>query len=76
MIGYYVHHQGRGHLSRLQAVAAHLNTPVVGLSSLARPVGWDGDWVQLRRDERRLEVELAAGTPSPDSTADSATASV
>ena len=40
MIGYYVHHQGRGHLSRLQAVAAHLDAPVVGLSSLPRPVGW------------------------------------
>ena len=46
MIGYYVHHQGRGHLSRLQAVAAHLHTPVVGLSSLPKPAGWHGEWVQ------------------------------
>ena len=51
MIGYYVHHQGRGHLSRLQAVAAHLDAPVVGLSSLPRPVGWAGGWVQLPRDD-------------------------
>ena len=27
VIGYYVHHQGRGHLSRLEAVAAHLRRP-------------------------------------------------
>ena len=58
MIGYYVHHQGRGHLSRLEAVAAHLQTPVVGLSSLPKPVGWQGDWVQLPRDD--------APAPSPD----------
>lgn len=51
MIGYYVHHQGRGHLSRLQAVAAHLRTPVVGLSSLPRPAGWHGEWVRLAPDD-------------------------
>ena len=51
MIGYYVHHQGRGHLSRLEAIAAHLRTPVVGLSSLPKPDGWQGDWVQLARDD-------------------------
>ena len=51
MIGYYVHHQGRGHLRRLEAVAAHLRTPVVGLSSLPKPAGWQGDWVQLARDD-------------------------
>lgn len=51
MIGYYVHHHGRGHLSRLEAVAAHLRTPVVGLSSLPRPAGWRGEWVQLAGDD-------------------------
>lgn len=51
MIGYYVHHQGRGHQSRLEALAAHLRTPVVGLSSLPRPAGWRGDWVHLPRDD-------------------------
>ena len=51
MIGYYVHHQGRGHLSRLEALAAHLRTPVVGLSSLPKPARWRGDWVQLARDD-------------------------
>ncbi len=51
MIGYYVHHHGRGHLQRLLAVAEHLATPVTGLSSLAAPPGWAGDWVRLRRDD-------------------------
>lgn len=51
MIGYYVHHQGRGHLSRLEAVAAYLRTPVTGLSSLPQPDGWQGDWVRLARDD-------------------------
>ena len=58
MIGYYVHHRGRGHLNRLRAVAAHLDTPVVGLSSLPRPLGWAGDWVRLPRDD---EPEPPAG---------------
>jgi hypothetical protein len=51
VIGYYVHHQGRGHLTRLQAMAAHLRTPVVGLSSLPKPAGWHGEWVHLPRDD-------------------------
>ncbi|WP_330474475.1 glycosyltransferase [Terrabacter sp. C0L_2] len=51
MIGYYVHHQGLGHLTRLQAVAEHLRSPVTGLSSLPAPASWDGPWVQLERDD-------------------------
>ena len=50
MIGWYVHAHGRGHLQRLQCVAAHLRTPVTALSSLPRPAGWDGGWVQLPDD--------------------------
>lgn len=54
-IGYYVHHVGRGHLHRAHALARHLVTaggpPVTGLSSLPRPGGWPGDWVQLPSDE-------------------------
>ncbi|MDQ2850403.1 MAG: glycosyl transferase [Actinomycetota bacterium] len=52
MIGYYVHHQGAGHLQRLQTVAAHLQTPVTGLSSLAAPNDWPGHWVGLDHDDR------------------------
>ena len=56
MIGYYVHHQGRGHLHRAQSLSevahAELGEQVTGLSSLTRPAGWPGPWVQLPRDDR------------------------
>ncbi|WP_282797455.1 glycosyltransferase [Streptomyces sp. CC224B] len=50
MIGYYVHHQGRGHLHRAVCVARHLRLPVTGFSSLPRPAEWPGDWVRLPLD--------------------------
>ncbi|MFF6993106.1 glycosyltransferase [Streptomyces sp. NPDC010273] len=50
MIGYYVHHQGKGHLHRARNVARHARTPVTGLSSLPRPADWPGDWVDLPSD--------------------------
>lgn len=52
MIGYYVHHQGSGHLQRAQVVAEQLHTAVTGLSSTAAPPGWPGDWVRLPRDDQ------------------------
>ena len=51
MIGYYIHHQGRGHLNRAMAIAAALDQPVTGLSSQPRPAAWVGDWVELARDD-------------------------
>lgn len=51
MIGYYVHHQGSGHLHRMQAISEHLDHEVVGLSSLPPPPGHRGDWVLLDRDD-------------------------
>ena len=51
MIGYYVHHQGSGHLHRALTVAPHLPGPVTGLSSLPRPAQWLGPWVELPRDD-------------------------
>ncbi|MGG5258139.1 glycosyltransferase [Phycicoccus avicenniae] len=51
MIGYYVHHQGRGHLARLQAVATHLRSPVTGLSTLPAPSGWEDRWLRLPADD-------------------------
>lgn len=51
MIGYYAHHQGVGHLTRLQCIAAALDEPVWGLSSAAAPEGWDSGWTQLARDD-------------------------
>jgi UDP-N-acetylglucosamine--N-acetylmuramyl-(pentapeptide) pyrophosphoryl-undecaprenol N-acetylglucosamine transferase len=51
VIGWYIHHHGRGHLARAQSVRAHLDEPVVALTSLPEPAvhGFDG-WVQLARD--------------------------
>jgi hypothetical protein len=51
VIGYYVHHHGRGHLHRARSIAAHCAEPVTVLSSLPRPGDWVGDWVQLPRDD-------------------------
>ncbi len=53
MIGYYVHHQGRGHLHRAQALAEALDERVTGLSSLPRPASWTGPWLTLPRDDVR-----------------------
>lgn len=52
MIGWYVHHAGRGHATRAAAVAAHLRHPVTGLGSGPPPAGWPGEWVLLERDDR------------------------
>lgn len=51
MIGYYAHHVGRGHLSRAMSICAYMQEPVTILSSLPRPSGWTGSWVQLPRDD-------------------------
>ena len=52
MIGWYVHHHGRGHLARAQAVRAHLDEPVVALSSLPAPDRHPfTDWIELARDD-------------------------
>jgi len=51
MIGYYIHHQGRGHLHRALAISVEMDEPVTGLSSLERPDEWRGEWVQLARDD-------------------------
>ena len=51
MIGYYVHHVGSGHLRNATCVAAALDDDVTGLSSLPRPAGWPGPWVELERDD-------------------------
>lgn len=51
MIGYYVHHVGRGHLRNATCIAAALDRPVTGLSSLPRPADWTGPWIELERDD-------------------------
>jgi Glycosyltransferase family 28 C-terminal domain len=50
VIGYYVHHQGRGHLHRAVAIASFAATDITGLSTHPRPSGWLGDWVELDDD--------------------------
>lgn len=64
MIGYYVHHHGSGHLTRARLLAAALGRPVTGLSSLPRPAGWTGPWVELPHDAvppPRPGVDVDAG---------------
>jgi hypothetical protein len=52
VIGYYVHHQGEGHVTRAAAIAARLGgEPVTGLSSRPRPAAWRGPWLELARDD-------------------------
>lgn len=51
MIGHYVHHHGRGHLQRALTLSSALRQEVTGLSSLPRPRGWEGPWIQLARDD-------------------------
>ncbi len=52
MIGWYVHHHGYGHLSRLLAVRPHLRSRVAVFSSLPRPRTLDAatSWTQLPSD--------------------------
>lgn len=63
MIGWYVHHHGRGHRTRAASIAAHLAEPVTVLSSLPRePAESHLDWVELARDdEGGPPVDPAAG---------------
>ena len=64
MIGYYVHHHGRGHLARASCVAAATDEAVVALSSLAEPAAHPfAAWVALPPDpplSRPLEPTAGA----------------
>lgn len=51
MIGYYAHHQGAGHVARLQSISAVLREPVWGISSQSTPEGWTLPWTRLARDD-------------------------
>jgi UDP-N-acetylglucosamine--N-acetylmuramyl-(pentapeptide) pyrophosphoryl-undecaprenol N-acetylglucosamine transferase len=50
VIGYYVHHRGRGHLERMLAIAAQLTTPITALSSMTPPDDAP-PWVELPADD-------------------------
>lgn len=60
MIGYYVHHHGRGHVTRAAALLPHLpaDVEVTGLSTLPRPADWPQLWVQLDPDADADPFEL------------------
>ncbi|MCV7420327.1 hypothetical protein H7K45_07230 [Mycobacterium yunnanensis] len=51
MIGYYVHHHGRGHLSRATSICARLREPVTILSSLPVEARPGVTTVRLPRDD-------------------------
>lgn len=64
MIGYYVHHHGKGHLTRARCIAAALPEPVTVLSSFPAPDQLDPfvAWVQLTPDDHdRDRIDVAAG---------------
>lgn len=61
MIGYYIHHVGRGHLHHAAAISAHLKQPVTALSSLPKPRDWNHEWLQLGRDDGGDPRDVAAG---------------
>ncbi|TRW82884.1 hypothetical protein FK535_12610 [Mycolicibacterium sp. 018/SC-01/001] len=52
MIGYYVHHHGRGHAARARSICAWVDEPVTFFSSLPRPFPLRpaDRWVQLPLD--------------------------
>jgi UDP-N-acetylglucosamine--N-acetylmuramyl-(pentapeptide) pyrophosphoryl-undecaprenol N-acetylglucosamine transferase len=61
VIGYYVHHQGLGHLQRMRCITACLDAPVTVLSSLA-PAALDAAWVRLPMDNLSAVDPTAHGT--------------
>ncbi|ROS26068.1 glycosyltransferase [Cellulomonas sp. PhB150] len=54
-VAWYVHHHGSGHATRLRAIAAHLDEPVVALGSMDRPPELPDHvaWVRLERDDEQ-----------------------
>lgn len=59
MIGYYVHHQGLGHLQRMRCIAEHLTEPLTVLSSLPGELA-DRPRVELPLDNLRGSVDPTA----------------
>jgi hypothetical protein len=59
VLGYYAHHQGRGHVHRALAIAPHLRTPMTLLTSAEVPQR-DGDGGQLTVRTLPLDVPATA----------------
>ena len=68
VIGYYIHHHGSGHLHRALAIQHQAETSITGLSTLPRPSGWQGDWLQLPDDAGLADLD-GSGENSDDRTA-------
>lgn len=61
VIGYYVHHRGRGHLHRTLSIARHLPAPPTLLSSLPAPAADVAvGWVPLPPDDRSRPADHTA----------------
>ena len=60
-VGWYVHHHGSGHRTRLLAALPELQERVVALSSLPAPDGAACDWVELPLDLSRRPADPTAG---------------
>jgi hypothetical protein len=56
VIGYYVHHQGRGHETRMRCIAEHLHQPLTVLSSLPPAEGEQLPWLELPLDDQAAAV--------------------
>lgn len=65
-IGWYVHHHGRGHLTRFEAIRPHLDARVVVFSSLEAPadLAADTEWVVLPRDDETETTPSGVRDPS------------
>ncbi len=61
MIGYYVNHQGSGHLHRMMTIARHLQDDLTVLSSMPAPPRNRLRWVNLARDDQvRVSADVTA----------------
>ncbi|QWC84512.1 hypothetical protein KLP28_13180 [Nocardioidaceae bacterium] len=72
-IGWYVHHQGAGHLHRATTLAQGLvdvlGVSVTGLSSAPAPSGWPGRWLHLPHDAPAETADTADTAERDDVTA-------
>jgi len=64
-VGWYIHHHGQGHLTRLMAIAPHVAGDIVCFSSLPEPVDLPDNctWVLLERDD---SLDAKSGEPLHD----------
>lgn len=57
MLGWYIHHHGRGHLARMLAIAPYLDAQIRCFSSLPQPEGLPPhcSWTVLARDDDAVD---------------------